>query len=72
MIKCSVCSQQYKNACDVNVKELNPFNNANKGFDWSCINYTGIINSVKDFKAIILSLQTDIQEQNRDLRTSKI
>lgn len=61
MVQCSVCYKSFKNSCvDITATEVRTIN-ANKGYDWSCVNCRAFGNDLKALKAMIISLQEDIQ-----------
>lgn len=66
MVTCCVCKDKYRHACvDITANEIRILN-ANKGYDWTCINCRAVGKDLKDLKALIVKLQKDIQELKAD------
>nr|CAH7722271.1 unnamed protein product [Callosobruchus chinensis]CAH7730167.1 unnamed protein product [Callosobruchus chinensis]CAH7731437.1 unnamed protein product [Callosobruchus chinensis]CAH7734104.1 unnamed protein product [Callosobruchus chinensis]CAH7746682.1 unnamed protein product [Callosobruchus chinensis] len=62
LVTCCVCKERYKHSCvEITTNEVRTLN-ANKGYDWTCVNCRTIGKDLNDLKALIIQLQSDIQE----------
>nr|CAH7754554.1 unnamed protein product [Callosobruchus chinensis] len=62
LVTCCVCKERYKHSSfEITNNEVRTLN-ANKGYDWTCVNCRTIGKDLNDLKALIIQLQSDTQE----------
>nr|CAI5832742.1 unnamed protein product [Callosobruchus analis] len=62
VVTCSVCKQKYKHTCvEISSNEVRTLN-ANKGHNWTCKDCRSVGKNIKDLKALIIELQTEIKD----------
>nr|CAH7712429.1 unnamed protein product [Callosobruchus chinensis] len=75
-VTCSVCKDKYKHTCvDITANEIRILN-ANKGYDWTCVDCRATGKDLNELKALIMKLQEDIKQlkthNDRNLGTSPV
>nr|CAH7747343.1 unnamed protein product [Callosobruchus chinensis] len=76
LVTCSVCKDKYKHTCvDITANEIRILN-ANKGYDWTCVDCRATGKDLNELKALIMKLQEDIKQlkthNDRNLGTSPV
>nr|CAH7735247.1 unnamed protein product [Callosobruchus chinensis] len=76
LVTCSVCKDKYKHTCvDITANEIRILN-ANKGYDWTCVDCRATGKDLNELKALIMKLQEDIKQlktdRDRSLGTSPV